>query len=183
MEIGETIEAPNMGMRLTRRESGPKLKFDLWMRGDAAPIPMHVHPRQEERITVVRGSVRSRSGKVDRVLGPGDEVVSPPGEVHTVGPAADEEVEMLAELTPALGYEQFMERSFARPRRPCEQEGSGKPTAACDSEATRGRVLCRRCAARCSTCATQARCPLGAVARVREVRLSRLACRPCQPWA
>jgi quercetin dioxygenase-like cupin family protein len=128
MEIGETIEAPNMGMRLTRRESGPKLKFDLWMRGDAAPIPMHVHPRQEERITVVRGSVRSRSGKVDRVLGPGDEVVSPPGEAHTVGPAADEEVEMLAELTPALGYEQFMERSFALDRAGyVNKKGRGNP--------------------------------------------------------
>jgi quercetin dioxygenase-like cupin family protein len=116
MRVGETIEAPNMGMRLTCRESAPALKVDLWMRGDAAPIPMHVHPRQQERITVIRGSVRSRSGKLDRVLEPGDVVVSAPGEVHTVGPAADEHVEMLAELTPALGYGQFMERSFALDR-------------------------------------------------------------------
>jgi Cupin domain len=116
MRTGDTIEAPNMGMRLTCRESIPALKVDLWMRADAAPIPMHVHPHQEERITVVRGSVRSRTGKVDRVLQPGDMVVSPPGEAHTVGPAADEEVEMLAELSPALGYGQFMERSFALDR-------------------------------------------------------------------
>jgi len=113
MRISETIEAPNMGMRLTCRESTPTLKFDLWMRADAAPIPMHVHPHQEERVTVVRGSVRSRTGKVDRVLEPDDVVVSPAGDAHTVGPAGDEEVEMLAELSPALGYEQFMERSFA----------------------------------------------------------------------
>ena len=62
------------------------------------------------------GSVRSRSGGVDRLLSPGDTVVSPPGEPHTVGPAGDEDVEMMAELRPALNYEQFIERSFALDR-------------------------------------------------------------------
>jgi quercetin dioxygenase-like cupin family protein len=128
MEIGETIEAPNMGMRLTCRENTPALKVDLWMRGDAAPIPLHVHPHQEERITVVRGSVRSRTGNVERVLEPGDVVVSPPGEAHTVGPARDEEVEMLAELNPGLGYEWFMERSFALDRAGyVDKRGRGNP--------------------------------------------------------
>ncbi len=110
-----------MGLRLTCRESaassaGEVLSFGLLMRGGAAPIPMHVHPHQEERITVVRGSMRSRSGKADRILSTGDTVVSPPGEAHTVGPAGDEDVEVLAELRPALGYERFMERSFALDR-------------------------------------------------------------------
>ena len=118
---GETIEAPNMGMRVTCRESaassgGALLSFDFWMRGGATPPPMHVHPHQEERITVVSGSVRSRSGAADRVLSPGDTVVSPPGEPHTVGPAGNEDVEMVAELRPALTYEQFIERSFALDR-------------------------------------------------------------------
>src|SRR4051812_29407826 len=39
------------------------------MHGGATPPPMHVHPHQEERITVVSGSVRSRSGAAGRVLG------------------------------------------------------------------------------------------------------------------
>jgi mannose-6-phosphate isomerase-like protein (cupin superfamily) len=121
MRPGETIEAPNMGMRVTCRESavtsgGELLSFDFWMRCGATPPPMHVHPHQEERITVVRGSVRSRSGAAHRVLLPGDTVVSPPGEAHTVSPAGNEDVEMVAELRPALGYEQFMERSFALDR-------------------------------------------------------------------
>src|SRR3954447_657815 len=121
MRPGETIEAPNMGMRVTCRESaassgGALLGFTLWMRGGATPPPMHVHPHQEERIAVVAGSVRSKSGGVVRVLGPGDSVVSPPGEPHTVGPAGDEDVEMIAELRPALDYEQFIERSFVLDR-------------------------------------------------------------------
>ena len=60
--------------------------------------------------------MRSRSGAADRVLSPGDTVVSPPGEAHTVGPAGSEDVEMVAELRPALAYEQFIERSFALDR-------------------------------------------------------------------
>jgi mannose-6-phosphate isomerase-like protein (cupin superfamily) len=121
MRPGETIEAPNMVMRVTCRESaassgGELLSLSFWMRGGATPPPMHLHPRQEERITVVSGSVRSRIGPADRVLAPGDTVVSPPGESHTVGPAGDEDVEMIAELRPALTYERFVERSFALDR-------------------------------------------------------------------
>src|SRR5438105_5865168 len=100
MQVGETIEAPNMGMRLTCRELAPALRFEMWINGDAAPIPMHVHPHQEERITVARGSLRSRSGEIDRVLEPGDVEISPPGEAHTIAPATDEEVEVLAQLSP-----------------------------------------------------------------------------------
>jgi hypothetical protein len=77
---------------------------------------MHVHPHQEERITVVSGSGRSKSGAADGVLSPGDTVVGPPGEPHTVGAAGNEDVEMVAELLPALAYEQFIERSFALDR-------------------------------------------------------------------
>jgi mannose-6-phosphate isomerase-like protein (cupin superfamily) len=121
MRPGEIIEAPNMGMRVRCRESGTTtggevLRFDLWMRGGATPPPIHVHPHQEERITVVSGSVRSRSGPTDRVLSPGETVVSPPGEPHTVGPAGDDDVEMIAELRPALAYEHFIERSCALDR-------------------------------------------------------------------
>jgi quercetin dioxygenase-like cupin family protein len=116
VQAGDTIEAPNMGIRLTCRGSAPALKMEMWMRADAAPIPMHVHPRQEERITVVRGTLRSRSGESERLLAPGEEVVSPPGEAHTIAPANDEEVEVLAELSPAMSYGDFIERSFALDR-------------------------------------------------------------------
>jgi mannose-6-phosphate isomerase-like protein (cupin superfamily) len=122
-----------MGMRVTCRESaagshGEVFAFTLWMRGGATPPPMHVHPHQEERIAVVAGAVRSRSGDVVRVLAPGDTVVSPPGEPHTVGPAGDEDVEMVAELRPALDYERFVERSCALDRAGhMNSKGRGNP--------------------------------------------------------
>src|SRR3954471_7361527 len=121
MRLGESIEAPNVGMRVTCRENagssdGRLLKFDFWMRGGMARVPMHVHPHQEERITVVSGSVRSWSGGAERVLSPGETVVSAPGEPHTIAPAGSEDAEVVAELRPALGYERFIGRSFARDR-------------------------------------------------------------------
>jgi mannose-6-phosphate isomerase-like protein (cupin superfamily) len=133
MRPGETIEAPSMGMRITCRQNaagsgGELLSFDLWMRGGATPPLLHVHPHQEERITVLSGSVRSRSGEMDRVLSPGETVVSLPGVPHTVGPAGSEDVEMLAELRPALGYERFIERSFALDRGGhIDAKGRGNP--------------------------------------------------------
>lgn len=104
-------------MRVTWREvGGDVLAFDLVMRAGAPAVPMHVHPRQEERITVLSGSVRSRSGASDVVVDTGGFVVSPPGEPHTIEPAGGNDAEVRAELRPALGYGEFLERSFAQDR-------------------------------------------------------------------
>jgi mannose-6-phosphate isomerase-like protein (cupin superfamily) len=133
VQPGETIEAPTMGQRVTCRDNtagtgGGLFGFDFWMRGDALAPPVHVHPRQEERIVVVSGSVRSVSGGVERILGPGETVVSPPGEIHTVGPARGEEVDMVVEFRPALGFEAFLERIFALDRAGhLDVKGQGNP--------------------------------------------------------
>ena len=121
MRLEETIEAPAMGQRITCLSStvstgGELLRLNFWMRGDASPPPLHVHPRQEERIEVLSGSVLSLSGGVRRVLGPGGTISTPPGEPHTVGPAGEDAVEMIVEFRPALGFERFAERTFALDR-------------------------------------------------------------------
>ena len=121
MRSEETIEAPTMGHRITWLSNavstgGELLRFSFWMRGNASPTPLHVHPRQEERIEVVSGMVLSLSGGVRRVLGPGGTISTPPGETHTVGPAGQDAVEMIVEFRPALGFERFAERMFALDR-------------------------------------------------------------------
>ena len=121
MRSEETIEAPTMGHRIRCQSNsvstgGELLRFSFWMRGDASPPPLHVHPRHEERIEVVSGSVLSLSGGVRRVLGPGGTISTAPGEPHTVGPAGQDAVEMIVEFRPALGFERFVERMFALDR-------------------------------------------------------------------
>jgi mannose-6-phosphate isomerase-like protein (cupin superfamily) len=133
LRLGETIEAPTMGQRITCSDStastsGELFRFELWMRGGALAPPLHVHPRQEERIRVLSGSVRSISGGVERVLGAGETVVSRPGELHTVGPAGESAVEMVVEFRPALGFEAFAERTFALDRAGrLNAKGQGNP--------------------------------------------------------
>ena len=121
MRPEDTIEAPTMGHRVTCLSNsvgtgGELFRFNFWMRGDASPPPLHVHPRQEERIEVVSGSVLSISGGVRRVLGPGGTIATPPGEPHTVGPAGNDAVEMIVEFRPSLDFERFVERMFALDR-------------------------------------------------------------------
>ena len=133
MRTGETIEAPTMGQRITCSDTtastgGELFRFEFWMRGGALAPPLHVHPRQEERIRVLSGSVRSLSGGVERVLSAGETIVSPPGELHTVGPAGASEVEMQVEFRPALGFEAFVERTFALDRAGrLNAKGQGNP--------------------------------------------------------
>lgn len=106
-----------MGLRVICREVTPDLlSVDLAMRAGAPVIPMHIHPRQEETITVLSGTVRSRSGGRERLLHVGDSVVTPPGEAHTIEPAQGGDAEVHAELRPALTYPEFIERSFALDR-------------------------------------------------------------------
>ena len=133
MRLEETIEAPTMGQRITCLSNtvstgGELLRFSFWMRGDASLLPLHVHPRQEERIEVVSGSVLSISGGVRRVLGPGGTNSTPPGEPHTVGPAGPDAVEMIVEFRPASGFERFAERTFALDRAGhLNAQGRGSP--------------------------------------------------------
>jgi mannose-6-phosphate isomerase-like protein (cupin superfamily) len=122
-----------MGQRVTCAEpasrSGVELfRFELWMRGGGLPPPLHIHPQQEERIVVVTGPVRSVSGGVERVLGAGETIVSRPGVPHTVGPAGEAAVEMVVEFRPALGFEAFIERTFALDRAGhLDAKGRGNP--------------------------------------------------------
>jgi hypothetical protein len=149
MRLEETIEAPAMGQRITCLSStvstgGELLRLNFWMRGDASPPPLHVHPRQEERIEVLSGSVLSLSGGVRRVLGPGGTISTPPPEPHTVGPAGEDAVEMIVEFRPALGFERFAERTFALNRAGhLNAKGRGNSCVWPPRDRTRPNSLCR----------------------------------------
>lgn len=105
-----TVESPQMGMSYAFEETGGDVvRFEWRIHPGAPEVPLHVHPRQEERLEVISGRIRSRSGGVERLLGPGESVVSPPGEAHTAGVADSGEAVVMAELRPALRYREFLE--------------------------------------------------------------------------
>src|SRR5215210_340186 len=70
----------------------------------------------------------SRSSAAQRVLGPGGTISTAPGDPHTVGPVGEDAVEMIVEFRPALGFEHFMERTFALDRAAhLNAKGRGNP--------------------------------------------------------
>lgn len=118
---GEPIESPLIGHEF--RYFGDRFRIlessrdtdDGSSRADyfAAPgakVPAHVHPDQEERFTVVSGTLGVRVGGRELILNPGQSAVGPPGVPHAWWNLSDDEkVRFLAELRPGLDVEIFLE--------------------------------------------------------------------------
>lgn len=118
---GKTIESPDTRLvfEKTARDTGGKLlRFRQFVRADHAPIPAHVHGRQEERFVVLSGRMGVRSGGRELVLEAGEEAVVPPGVPHTFWNASPdgEVLHQLVELRPALDSERFFETVFGLQR-------------------------------------------------------------------
>ncbi len=79
-------------------------------------VPEHYHPHQEERFVVISGKMGVRAAGRERVLGPGEEVVVPPGTPHTFWNAGEEELHHVVELRPARNMETFFETIFGLQR-------------------------------------------------------------------
>jgi mannose-6-phosphate isomerase-like protein (cupin superfamily) len=117
-EAGDTIENPLSGERITFLEvpsetNGDLLRFD-WRIPPGFSIPEHVHTRQEERHEVVSGTLRGRVAGRGRDSGRGERIIGPPGVPHAWrNPSDDEELRLVSEIQPALGFEALLEHGFA----------------------------------------------------------------------
>jgi mannose-6-phosphate isomerase-like protein (cupin superfamily) len=76
--------------------------------GRPAP-PEHEHPKLEETFHVERGRMGYVSGRARRVAELGETVVIPPGTRHTFWNAGEEPLVVLAEVRPAMRFEDFAE--------------------------------------------------------------------------
>lgn len=112
---GKTIESPDtrlVFLKTAADTDGGLLRFEQFVRPHHAPVPDHVHARQEERFVVVSGRMGVRAAGTEKVLGAGEEVVVPPGTPHTFWNAGDGELHHVVELRPALKSETFFETVF-----------------------------------------------------------------------
>jgi quercetin dioxygenase-like cupin family protein len=115
---GQVIENPVSGERFTFRKTaadtdGELLAFELDLSEDGHTPGMHVHPIQEERFEVTKGTMRFRMGGRKVIARPGDVVVVPPGVRHKFANAGDEEAQARVEVRPALRMEQLFETTVA----------------------------------------------------------------------
>jgi hypothetical protein len=82
------IRDPVHRARYAFEPDGDNVFVDTWLEPGGA-LPPHLHPRQEERWSVLEGEVRFQLGKDKRVLRPEDgEVIVAPGTVHALDSAA-----------------------------------------------------------------------------------------------
>lgn len=118
---GKVIESPDtrlVFLETAAETNGELLRFEQFVQKDHAPIPAHSHGRQEERFTVLSGRMSVKAAGAERVLGPGEEVVIPPGTPHTFWNASegDDILHHRVELRPALKSEAFFETVFGLQR-------------------------------------------------------------------
>lgn len=115
---GDTIHNPVTGERLvfrkTSRETGGQaVVLECFVQPNGFVAAAHVHPSQEERFEVLRGSVGFRIRKQEFVAEAGQRVTVPAGTPHRFWNAGDEEAHFVCEVRPALQFEQLVETMFA----------------------------------------------------------------------
>jgi mannose-6-phosphate isomerase-like protein (cupin superfamily) len=109
----EPTHDPVHRARYSFEPDGDDLIVDAWIEPGGG-LPAHFHPRQEERWSVLDGSVRFQLGDTKRVIGPEDgEMVVSPGMKHSLASVDDREAHLRCIASPALGLQAFLEDSAA----------------------------------------------------------------------
>jgi quercetin dioxygenase-like cupin family protein len=84
---------------------GKLLVFDLFLPPGTQVPSRHLHPMQEERFTILAGTMRFRLGWRRILATPSDTIVIPAGVAHWFGNAGAEVVHAQVEVRPALRME------------------------------------------------------------------------------
>jgi quercetin dioxygenase-like cupin family protein len=118
---GQILENPVSGERIVFRKTasdtgGELLAFELFLAPNGHVPGAHVHPEQEERFEVVKGTMKFRRGLKTVIARAGDTVVVPAGVTHRFENAGNELAHVLVEVRPALRMEQLFETATALAR-------------------------------------------------------------------
>jgi quercetin dioxygenase-like cupin family protein len=114
---GDVVEAPLFGARATFLETTEQTNGELLRVEVVLPpgfsVSEHVHPEQEERHKVVRGTLRARIGGQQQDYGKGEVAVGPPGVRHAwSNPSDSEDLCIDSEHRPVLHMEALLEGGF-----------------------------------------------------------------------
>jgi quercetin dioxygenase-like cupin family protein len=109
--MSEPTRDPVHRVRYTFEPDGENLFVDAWVEPGGG-LPAHLHPRQEERWSVIHGQVRFRLGRTKRVIGPADgELVVRAGTKHAIESVSDGEAHLRCHVIPARDLRAFLEES------------------------------------------------------------------------
>ncbi len=111
----ELIRDPVSRVRMSFERQGENLQVDVWLEPGGG-LPPHLHPRQEERWSVVEGEARLL-GKEPRTISPAEgEIAVLPNTVHGFESISDADAHLRCEVIPALRLQEFLEESSAAAR-------------------------------------------------------------------
>jgi mannose-6-phosphate isomerase-like protein (cupin superfamily) len=118
IRTGTVIENPLTGERIVFRKTsrdtgGQAVVIETFVQPNGFVAAAHVHPSQEERFEVLRGSVGFKIGRRKIVAGPRSRVTVPAGTPHKFWNAGDVEAQFVCEVRPALQFESLLETMFA----------------------------------------------------------------------
>lgn len=118
---GQVLANPISGEKITFRKTAAEtddelVAIELELSPDGHVPGAHVHPLQEERFEIIRGTVRFRKGLRRIKARAGDTVVVPPGTVHRFENAGNEAAHVRVEIRPALRMEELFEATVALAR-------------------------------------------------------------------
>jgi quercetin dioxygenase-like cupin family protein len=114
---GDFIENPVTGERVTfittaAETDGELVIVETVVQPGGAVATKHIHPNQEERFEVLDGSVGFEVGRKTVTAGPGDHLVVPAGTPHRFWNDGDAEARFVAEVRPALHFEELLGTMF-----------------------------------------------------------------------
>jgi mannose-6-phosphate isomerase-like protein (cupin superfamily) len=117
----QVLDNPVSGERITFRKTaadtdGELLAIDLELSPDGHVPGAHVHPAQEERFEVVKGTMTFRKGLRIITASAGDTVVVPAGTVHRFENGGNTPAHVRVEVRPALRMEELFETAVALAR-------------------------------------------------------------------
>jgi quercetin dioxygenase-like cupin family protein len=113
---GRIIEDPITKQRITFLKtagdtSGELLRFEVLM-APGGFIHKHMHPKQQERVEVISGTLRFRIRGRERSLVSGEALIVNPGEAHEVHNESGTDAIFVVEARPALKTERWLEIVF-----------------------------------------------------------------------
>jgi mannose-6-phosphate isomerase-like protein (cupin superfamily) len=101
----------------TAQTHGRALVLEIVLEPNGWRPPLHVHPRQQQRVEVLAGSAGVQEGRRRSVVGPGTRLAFPPRTPHRIWNAGDEPLQLVVEITPALRFESLLLALCADPAR------------------------------------------------------------------
>ena len=118
MQAGDILSNPATGTRIVWRRTaaetgGLASVAEVHLAPTGRRAPLHVHPRQRQRIEVLAGSLGAQLGRRRSVVGSGARFAVPEGLPHRFWNAGEDTVQLVVEVTPSLGTEALLEALYA----------------------------------------------------------------------